>query len=195
VFSCLALVCAAQRTSGTVAFVVALAAVAVAWPAGRARLLWIARRTRILFAAILVLYAYSGSGPPLVPTLGGWSPTADGTLAGAEQVARLMAAIALSVRFFAGASRDDLISGLHTLVLPFARAGFPAAGFTVRVALMLRYAESLRLSSPRQWLGELSRPTPPADAGSVTVYRVTLGARDWAVVVGSVCLWIAALAR
>lgn len=149
----------------------------------------------MLFCAVFLLYGYSGGGPALVPMLGGWSPTVDGILAGGEQAARLAAAIALSVRFFAGASRDELISGLYALALPLSAAGFPAARVAVRIALMLRYAESLKLSSPRRWLEELSGGCPPVEPGTVTVYRVPLGALDWAVLAGSAGLWLVVLAR
>lgn len=110
-----------------------------------ARLYW---RARWLFLLLCIGYAYTLPGEAVLPALGGYAPSWPGLWAALHQVLRLAVLLALLDVLIVSMPPERLMSGLHRLLNPMARLGFPAERTTVRLALTLRAME-LNARRPR----------------------------------------------
>jgi energy-coupling factor transporter transmembrane protein EcfT len=109
------------------------------------------RRTRWILLSLLLIYAYTTPGQPLLDSLGMFSPSREGLGDGVLQLARLMAAIACLAILLERLNRQQLIAGLYILLAPLQFIGVSRERVAVRLALTLHYAEVAMLRETRTW--------------------------------------------
>ena len=109
------------------------------------KLFQLLRRTRWIMLSLLLIYAYSTPGQPLLDALGMYSPSREGLLDGVVQLTRLLAAIAGLAILLDRLQREQLIAGLYTLFAPLQWVGLSRERLAVRLALTLHYAEAAML--------------------------------------------------
>ena len=97
------------------------------------------RRTRWIMFSLWLIYAYSTPGQALFDA--SFSPTREGLMSGALQLMRLLAALAGLAILLDRLHRQQLISGLYSLLLPLQWLGLSRERLAVRLALTLHYAE------------------------------------------------------
>lgn len=112
--------------------------------AGRCRraglLIW---RTRWLLLVMLLGYAYSLPGVPLMVALGDWSPTHEGIQQGALQVLRLLALLVWLEILVLRLPSAELLCGLYGLLAPLDRLRLNGSRLAIRLAMTLRAIEHL----------------------------------------------------
>ena len=144
------------------------------------KLMQLVRRTRWIMLSLLIIYAYSTPGQPLLEALGAWSPSREGLNDGVQQLTRLLAALAALAILLGGLHRTQLIAGLYTLFAPLQWIGVSRERVAVRLALTLQYAEAALLTERRTWQDDLGNLLEPRDQGStqleLRLYR--FGVRD-----------------
>lgn len=167
---------AAEAAAPSVLPLLAVAA-ATAFLSAPARrlLLKLLRRTRWLFVALALAYAYTLPGTPVWPALGWVSPSIEGLAAGGLRAARLALLLAGLAVLLALTERARLLYGLYVLTAPLALLGLDRRAFVVRLGLTLDYVESAPV--PARWLDALRAP-PSGDAGPA---RFSLAAEPWQV--------------
>lgn len=137
------------------------------------------RRVRWLLLAILLVYGGLTPGEPLLPALGGWSPSEDGLRMGALRVAALVAIVAAVYLLLATTSRSALIGGLLWFGAPARRLGLDDSRFAVRLVLALEAVprvQDLARDALRRQDGD-SRLERLAGAASETL-RLTVQSAD-----------------
>ena len=125
-------------------------------------------RTRWLMAVLLLTYAYTLPGTPLLPALEWASPSVEGLQQGALRVVRLGLLLAGLAVLLASTARDRLIYALYVLARPLSWVGFDRRAFAVRLGLTLDYVE--QSPPPVRWLDALRAPLP--DAATPTTYSL-----------------------
>ena len=126
------------------------------------KLLQLLRRTRWIMLSLLMIYAYSTPGQPLLEALGAWSPSREGLNDGVLQLTRLLAALAALAILLDRLHRTQLIAGLYTLFAPLQWIGVSRERVAVRLALTLHYAEAAMLTERRTWQDNLNSLFEPA---------------------------------
>jgi energy-coupling factor transporter transmembrane protein EcfT len=138
------------------------------------------RRTRWIMLSLLLVYAYSTPGQPIVDGLGMFSPSREGVIDGVLQLTRLLAALAGLAILLDRLHRQQLIAGLYTLFAPLRFLGVSRERVAVRLALTLHYAEVAMLRGTHTWQDNLRSLFEQHDeAGKqmeLTLYR--FGASD-----------------
>jgi energy-coupling factor transporter transmembrane protein EcfT len=133
------------------------------------------RRTRWIMLSLLLIYAYSTPGQPLLGGLGMFAPSREGLDDGALQLIRLTATLAGLAILLERLHRQQLIAGLHALSAPVRLLGLSRERIAVRLALTLHYAEAAMLRESHTWQDNLrSLFDPGAETGrsiEVTMYR------------------------
>ena len=119
------------------------------------------RRTRWVMFSLLLVYAYSTPGAPLLDTLGMFSPSREGLTDGVLQLARLLNALAGLAILLDHLHRQQLIAGLYTLFIPLQWLGLSRVRFAVRLALTLQYAEVAMLRGKGSWQDTLNSLNEP----------------------------------
>lgn len=109
------------------------------------------RRTRWIMLSLLLVYAYSTPGQPLLGALGMFGPSREGLADGVLQLTRLLAALAGLAILLDRLHRQQLIAGLYTLFAPLQCLGLSRERLAVRLALTLHYAEVTILRGTRTW--------------------------------------------
>ncbi len=139
------------------------------------KLLQLLRRTRWIMFSLMLIYAYSTPGTPIIELLGSWSPIREGLLDGVMQLLRLLSALASLAILLNHLHRQALISGLYSLFAPLAWLGISRERCAIRLALTLHYAEVAMLRSHARWQDALQElQTPPVDTPhpiELPVYR------------------------
>jgi len=121
-----------------------------------ARKLWqLLRRTRWIMLSLMLVYGYSTSGQPLLEALGIFSPSREGLGDGVLQLTRLLAALAGLAILLDRLHRQQLITGLYTLLFPLKLIGVSRDRVAVRLALTLHYAEVAMLRQATTWQDSL----------------------------------------
>jgi energy-coupling factor transporter transmembrane protein EcfT len=115
------------------------------------KLLQLLRRTRWIILSLLLVYAYSTPGLPLLGSLGMFSPSREGLNDGVLQLTRLLATLAGLSILLDRLDRSKLFAGLYTLLAPLQLIGLPRERVAVRLALTLHYAESAMLRGKQSW--------------------------------------------
>jgi len=165
---------AAEAAAPSVLPLLAVAAATAFLSAPARRLLRkLLRRTRWLFVALALAYAYTLPGTPAWPALGWASPSIEGLAAGGLRAARLALLLAGLAVLLGLTVRARLLYGLYVLTAPLALLGFDRRAFVVRLGLTLDYVESA--PAPARWLDALRAP-PSGDAGPA---RFSLAAERW----------------
>lgn len=129
------------------------------------------RRARFLLFSLLSIYAFATPGESLLPSLGTFSPTAEGLQSGALQVWRLTLLLVSLALLMASTPRQQLLAGLYVLLLPGKVIGINAERIAVRLWLTLQYAEAVAGAAP--WRQDFRHALEPAgDAPSVVTLQV-----------------------
>lgn len=147
----------------------------------RLRQVWaLLRRARWLLLLMVFTYAWSLPGDALFPGLLQYSPTREGMVQGLGQAWRLALLLLLLDALVLRIPIADLLTGIHSIMRPFALFGIDRERVAVRLALTLEAMEQ-----PRGWTGmrELLAGRLPAQAGPSTYVLVVRPYRmaDWAV--------------
>lgn len=117
------------------------------------------RRTRWIMLSLLLVYAYSTPGQPLLDAFGMYGPTREGLTDGVLQLTRLLAALAGLAILLDRLPRQQLICGLYTLLVPLQWLGLSRERPAVRLALTLHYAEIAMLHGKHSWQDALRNAT------------------------------------
>lgn len=94
------------------------------------------RRIRWILISLLLIYSFETPGNPLFPS----GPTADGLVSGGMQAWRIILTIGLLAFLQGATSREKMLSGIYTLLLPMKR-WIRVDRIAVRLLLTLHYAE------------------------------------------------------
>jgi energy-coupling factor transporter transmembrane protein EcfT len=160
------------------------------------KLMQLLRRTRWIMLSLLLIYAYTTPGQPLLDALGIFSPSREGLGDGVLQLTRLLAALAGLAILLDRLPRQQLIAGLYTLLAPLQLIGVSRERVAVRLALTLHYAEVAMLRETHTWRDNLRSLFEPHDEISkqmeLTLYR--FGICD-ALLVGFVLLLLFGILR
>ena len=113
------------------------------------------RRTRWIMLSLLLIYAYSTPGQPLLEWMGMFSPSREGLGDGVLQLIRVLAALAGLAILLERLQRQQLIAGLYTLLVPLRVFGLSRERIAVRLALTLHYAEVAMLRESDTWQDRL----------------------------------------
>lgn len=129
------------------------------------------RRARFLLLSLVLIYAFATPGESVLPSLGAFSPTAEGLQSGALQVWRLTFLLASLALLMARTPRQELLAGLYVLLLPGKVVGINAERIAVRLWLTLQYAEAAAGAAP--WRQDFRHALEPAgDAPSAVTLQV-----------------------
>jgi len=145
------LVAMIQRLEWVPLILVTGAMLVFAWLLAAKKLLQLARRTRWIMLSLLVIYAFSTPGQPMIEAMGSWSPVREGLTDGAAQLLRLLAALASLAILLDRLHRLELIAGLYSLFAPLGLLGLSRERCAIRLALTLHYAEVAMLRSHAHW--------------------------------------------
>jgi len=139
------------------------------------RLVW---RTRWLILILLLGYAYSLPGVPVIDWLGDWSPSLPGLLRGGQQVLRLVILLMWLDLLVLRMPVERLMAGLHTLLQPLRLLGVNSERVTLRLGLTLRAIENLERGR-----GNLARlleePAEPGEPVRVKIMDLPLKPLDF----------------
>jgi len=126
----------------------------------RMKFLQLLRRTRWIMLSLMLIYAYSTPGQPLIDALGLFSPSREGVIDGVLQLTRLLAALAGLAILLDRLHRQQLIAGLYALFAPLQWLGLSRERLAVRLALTLHYSEvaMLRTHTWQESLHSLFEP-------------------------------------
>lgn len=132
------------------------------------------RRIRWILLSLLVIYAFATPGKTIFPE----GPTREGLIAGTTQAWRIVLTIALLAFLQGSTSREKILSGIYTLLLPLKRLGIGVERIAVRLLLTLHYAEE---KTGGNWMEKIRHAFGETDCSgtvlSMTLYRFRL--RDW----------------
>lgn len=103
-------------------------------------LIW---RTRWLLLVLILGYAYSLPGAALLPGLGGFSPSLEGTVHGLRSAMGLLALLLWLDVLVLALPVSDLLGGLYQLAQPFRWLGLDGGRFALRLGLTLKAVEGL----------------------------------------------------
>jgi energy-coupling factor transport system permease protein len=109
--------------------------------AARSDLRLLVRRSRWLLLTMLVMFGWLTPGTPL-PGMPGASQ--EGLLLAADNIARLLIALASLALLLKALDAPKLVAGMRSLLAPLALLGFPRDRIAVRLALTLREVEASR---------------------------------------------------
>jgi len=155
------------------------------------KLMQLVRRTRWIMLSLLLIYAYTTPGQPLLDALGVLSPSREGLGDGALQLTRLLAALAGLAILLDRLHRHQLIAGLYTLFAPLQLIGVSRERVAVRLALTLHYAEVAMLRESHTWQDSLRSLFEPHDGignqMDLTLYRFAIS--DALLLSFSLILW------
>jgi energy-coupling factor transporter transmembrane protein EcfT len=139
------------------------------------KLVQLLRRTRWIMLSLLLIYAYTTPGQPLLDVFGMFSPSREGLNDGVLQLTRLLAALAALAILLDRLHRQQLIAGLYTLFAPLQLIGVSRERVAVRLALTLHYAEVGMLRETHTWQDNLRSLFEPHDESNkqmeLTLYR------------------------
>ena len=134
-----------------------------AFALSRHKFIQLLHRTRWIMLSLLLIYAYSIPGQPLLDTFGIFSPSREGLIDGVSQLTRLLAALAGLAILLDRLHRQQLIAGLYTLFAPLRWIGLSRELLAVRLALTLHYAEAAMLRKSGRWQDAMSSLLEPHD--------------------------------
>jgi energy-coupling factor transport system permease protein len=144
---------------------VGLALVALIAATGDLRLL--VRRSRWLLLTMLVMFGWLTPGTPL-PGIPGASQ--EGLLLAADNIARLLIALATLALLLKALNPPELVAGLRSLLAPLALPGFSRDRIAVRLALTLHEVEASRNGESNE---------PARVAGTLVLPSFVAGATDF----------------
>lgn len=137
----LAVLVAASSRDGMALLLAGLALALVALVAANAHLRLLLRRSRWLLLTMLVMFGWLTPGTPL-PNLPGASH--EGLLLAADNIARLVAALATVALILKALQPPELVAGMRSLLAPLVVFRIPRDRIAVRLALTLNEVEASR---------------------------------------------------
>lgn len=146
------------------------------------------KRSRFLFIALFVLFAFFSPGTALLRDLPSLSPTLEGLELAAIHLGRLMCVIALVAILLARMKPSRLVGGMVTLLGPLRIVGLSPERLAVRLSLVLELSQVPADGGWRAWL----QPTGALLMPSVQLDQKPLRAGDllWVVPLFILCWWI-----
>lgn len=136
------------------------------------------RRTRWIMLSLLLVYAYTTPGQPLLNAFGIFSPSREGLGDGLLQLTRLLSSLAGLAILLHRLERQQLIAGLYTLLAPLRLLHVPRERIAVRLALTLHYAEAAMQRGVRPWQDSLRSLFEPHGGNGqqmeLTLYRLRI---------------------
>jgi energy-coupling factor transporter transmembrane protein EcfT len=145
------------------------------------RFMQLLRRTRWIMLSLLLVYAYTTPGQPVLDLLGIFSPSREGLGDGVLQLTRLMVVLAGLAILLERLHRQKLIAGLYSLLAPLQLVGLSRERVAIRLALTLHYAEVAMVRESHTWRDNLRSLFEPHEESSaqmeLKLYR--FGIRDW----------------
>lgn len=172
---------AVQMLGGNILILLAAATILLSLRICATRFLLLLRRTRWILFSVFIIYMYSSTGEALWPQLGVFSPVVEGITDGMLQLLRLATVLAGLSILLSLLSQSKLIAGIYTLSRPLLFLGLPRERLAVRLALTLRYAESVMQDTASNWRGSfeyLLSPLPPVP-GFIELHVAPFSLRDW----------------
>ncbi len=109
----------------------------------RGGFLRVVKRMKWLFISIFIIYAFGTPGEYIQHIPASVAPTVEGCVLGVLQIAKLLIALAILSILFATSSKEQLMIGLHLLLLPLNLLGLNTNKFIARLLLTLDYVEEL----------------------------------------------------
>jgi energy-coupling factor transport system permease protein len=178
----LAFLLAASTRSGMFLLLLGIASSAFSYGLARQYFIRIVRRSRWLLITMLLLFGWMTPGTPVA---GVPFATQEGLMLAAENIARLLIAIATVASLLSALAPPALVSGLRTLLAPLWLLGGFRDRLAVRMMLTLEEVEAVR-----QRANDLA-----AYPASLSLPRASHGPADIVAAIGSaVLLVVAALA-
>ena len=130
------------------------------------------RRVRWILVSLLAIYAFETPGEALFSH----GPTWEGLASGGLQAWRIVLTVALLAFLQASTSREMMLSGIHTLLMPL-RRWINIERIAVRLLLTLHYAEEKKQGDWRERLNDVfGEKEEPELVMTLPVYR--FGMRD-----------------
>jgi energy-coupling factor transporter transmembrane protein EcfT len=160
IWICLALF--AQILHGYALMLLAGILLVLAFRLCRERFFFLLRRTRWILLSVLIIYAYSSPADVLWPQLGAFSPVAEGLEDGVMQLSRLLTMLAGLSVLLTLLTQAQLVTGLHALSAPLGYLGLARERIAVRLALTMRYAETVMQDTASNWRGSMEYFLAPA---------------------------------
>lgn len=133
------------------------------------RLLSLLRRTRWIMIPLILIYAYTIPGTPVLVQMAALSPTSEGLREGLIQLARLASVLASLSILLSCLDQQKLVGGLYTLAYPLRFIGLSRERIAVRIALTLQYAESSVQNSFRDWRCSIEHMLAPIPDGQTKI--------------------------
>lgn len=160
----------------------------VALGAQQNALLKLLRRSRFLFLALFVLFAFFSPGTAVIADLPSISPTREGLSLAAIHLGRLACVIGLVAILLSRLPPSRLVSGMVTLMAPLRAVGLSPERLAVRLSLVLELAQMPAEGGWRAWLHPPREPLLPA----VRIERKPLGVADLSVMAAlfPICWWL-----
>ena len=147
---------------------------------GVARMWLLLRRTRWILISVLLIYAYSSPGEPLLPQLGVFSPVTDGIVDGMIQLAKLVGMLSILSVILNILTQSQFITGLYVILTPLSLLGISRERIAVRLALVLSYSETETLSGSGDWRGSIDKLLAPivVDPGFIELHVPQISRQD-----------------
>lgn len=175
-----------QRLSGPPLALGLLFLVAFARSVGGGSIMKLLRRSRFLFLALFVLFAFFSPGTAVLADFPGLSPTREGLELAAIHLGRLACVIALVAILLSCLSPSRLVGGLVSLLTPMRLIGVAPERLAVRLSLVLELAQSPAEGGWRSWL----HPPGELQPRCVEIERRPMRGPDViALLVLLLCLW------
>jgi len=178
---------AAQMLEARMLFLLAAIVILLSIKISKMRFLTLLRRSRWILFSVFIIYAFTSSGDLLWPQLGVFSPVVEGVVEGFLQLSRLAIVLAGLSILLTLLSQSQLISGIYMLIRPLACLGLSRERVSVRLALTLRYAESVMQGTSRNWQDSVERQLAhiPVASEFIELYVATFSMRDGLLVVAA----------
>ena len=172
---------AVQMLGGNILILLAAATILLSLRICATRFLLLLRRTRWILFSVFIIYMYSSTGEALWPQLGVFSPVVEGITDGMLQLLRLATILAGLSILLSLLSQSKLIAGIYTLSRPLLFLGLPRERLAVRLALTLRYAESVMQDTASNWRGSFEHLLAPLPSvpGFIELHVAPFSLRDW----------------
>lgn len=178
-----AVLLAASSRNGVGLFLACLGLGSVALLAAKSRLFPLLRRSRWLLLTMLLMFGWLTPGTPQ-PGIPG--ATQEGLLLAADNLERLLIALATVALILKVLSPPELVAGIRSLLAPLALMGISRDRIAVRLALTLQEVEAARTNQECSGDGMAGVLALPASAPGATDFL--LGIFSGALVVGA---WLA----
>ena len=155
----LAALVAASSSDGTPLFLSGLVLSLLALAVSGSHLRLLLRRSRWLLLAMLVMFGWLTPGTPLANIPGA---SLEGLLLAADNVVRLLIALATVALILKALPVPELVAGMRSLMAPLTLFGIPRDRIAVRLALTLNAVETSRKSESQEFGCMASSLTLPA---------------------------------